>query len=68
MTILSAAREAGLMPMSSCQRGICGTCKSKLTSGEVDMQHGGGIRQREIDQGKILICCSTPLSDVEVEL
>ena len=68
MTILSAAREAGLLPMTSCQRGICGTCKSKLVSGEVDMQHGGGIRQREIDQGKILICCSTPLSDVEVEI
>jgi ferredoxin-NADP reductase len=68
MTILSAAREAGLRPLSSCQRGICGTCKSKLISGQVDMQHGGGIRQREIDQGKILICCSSPLSDVEVEI
>lgn len=68
MTILSAAREAGLLPMVSCQRGVCGTCKSKLLSGQVDMQHGGGIRKREIDQGKILICCSTPLEDVEVEL
>ncbi|WP_430474639.1 FAD-binding oxidoreductase [Thalassospira lucentensis] len=68
MTILSAAREAGLRPMSSCQRGICGTCKSKLISGDIDMQHNGGIRQREIDQGKILICCSTPLSDIEVEI
>ena len=68
MAVLSAAREAGILPMSSCQRGICGTCKSKLISGEVDMQHGGGIRQREIDQGKVLICCSTPLSDIEVEL
>ncbi|KZL15414.1 3-ketosteroid-9-alpha-hydroxylase reductase subunit [Pseudovibrio axinellae] len=68
ITLLSAAREAGLLPMSSCQRGICGTCKSILHSGEVDMQHGGGIRQREIDQGKILICCATPLSDVVVEL
>ncbi len=68
MTVLSAAREAGLLPLSSCQRGICGTCKSKLISGQVDMQHGGGIRQREIDQGKILICCSTPLSDIEVEI
>ena len=68
MTILSAAREAGLRPMSSCQRGICGTCKSKLISGDIDMHHNGGIRQREIDQGKILICCSTPLSDIEVEI
>ncbi len=68
MTILSAAREAGILPLSSCQRGICGTCKSQLVSGEVDMQHGGGIRKREIDQGKILICCTTPLSDIEVEI
>lgn len=68
MTILSAARAAGLLPISSCQRGICGTCKSRLHSGEVDMQHGGGIRQREIDQGKILICCATPTSDIEVEI
>jgi ferredoxin-NADP reductase len=68
MTILSAAKQAGILPMSSCQRGICGTCKSQLVSGEVDMQHGGGIRKREIDQGKILICCSTPLSNVEIEL
>lgn len=68
MTILSAAREAGILPMASCQRGICGTCKSQLVSGETDMQHGGGIRKREIDQGKILICCTTPMSDIEVDL
>jgi ferredoxin-NADP reductase len=68
MTILSAARAAGLLPVASCQRGICGTCKSKLLSGHVDMQHGGGIRQREIDQGKILICCATPTSDIAVEI
>ncbi|GHB17172.1 hybrid-cluster NAD(P)-dependent oxidoreductase [Pseudovibrio japonicus] len=68
MTILSAAREAGILPLASCQRGICGTCKSQLVSGVTDMQHGGGIRKREIDQGKILICCTTPMSDIEVEL
>ncbi|WP_236637956.1 flavin reductase family protein [Mangrovicoccus ximenensis] len=68
MTVLSAAREAGLRPLSSCQRGICGTCKTRLVSGEVEMNHGGGIRKREIDQGKILACCSHPLSDIELEL
>lgn len=65
--ILDAARAAGLRLPSSCSKGLCGTCKSKLVSGEVDMKHGGGIRQREIDQGMILPCCSTPLSDVVLE-
>ncbi|MEE3500047.1 2Fe-2S iron-sulfur cluster-binding protein [Acidiphilium acidophilum] len=65
--ILSAARAAGMRLPSSCTKGMCGTCKSKLVSGQVGMQHQGGIRQREIDQGMILICCSRPLSDLVIE-
>ncbi len=65
--ILDAARAAGLRLPSSCTRGVCGTCKSRLVSGQVEMQHGGGIRQREIDQGMILICCSRPKTDVVIE-
>lgn len=66
-TVLEAARQAGIRLASSCARGICGTCKSKKISGEVDMQHGGGIRQKEIDQGMVLLCCSKPRSDLVVE-
>lgn len=66
-TILAAARAAGLRVPSSCTQGLCGTCKTKMTSGQVDMRHAGGIRQREIDQGWILPCCSKPLSDVVLE-
>lgn len=66
-TILAAGSAAGLRLPSSCSRGLCGTCKSRLVSGTVDMKHGGGIRQREIDQGMILLCCSRPLSDVVIE-
>ena len=58
---------AGMRLPSSCTRGLCGTCKSRLVSGEVSMQHQGGIRQREIDQGMVLICCSKPLSDLVIE-
>jgi ferredoxin-NADP reductase len=66
-TVLMAARQAGLRLPSSCTRGVCGTCKSRMLSGRVDMQHGGGIRQREIDQGMILICCSRPLEDLVID-
>ena len=65
--VLAAARAAGMRLPSSCTRGLCGTCKSKLVSGEVSMQHQGGIRQREIDRGMVLICCSKPLSDLVIE-
>jgi ferredoxin-NADP reductase len=66
-TILKAGLAAGLRLPSSCTRGLCGTCKAKLASGTVDMKHAGGIRQREIDQGMVLLCCSRPTSDVVVE-
>ncbi len=65
--VLNTAIKAGLRLPFACSKGVCGTCKSKLLSGKVDMHHGGGIRQREIDQGMILICCSKPLTDLVIE-
>jgi glycine betaine catabolism B len=65
--VLDAALEAGLSPPSSCGQGMCGTCKTTLLSGSVDMQHNGGIRPREIANSKVLICCSKPLSDLAIE-
>ncbi len=66
-TILSAAESAGLPLPFSCREGRCGTCRSRLLSGQVDMTHAGGIRQRQIDAGDILVCCSRPLSDLAIE-
>ena len=66
-TILAAARAAGLRLPSACNKGVCGTCKSRLVSGSVELRHGGGIRQREIDAGMTLLCCARPLSDLVVD-
>lgn len=66
-TVLDAAVEAGIVFPSSCEEGMCGTCKSVLVSGEVEMNHAGGIRPKEIAAGKFLPCCSTPLSDLVIE-
>jgi ferredoxin-NADP reductase len=65
--VLDAARQAGVRLPSSCTQGMCGTCKVKLVSGQVDMKHNGGIRQREIDQGMVLLCCSKPLTDLVID-
>lgn len=66
-TLLQAAQAAGVRMPSSCGNGLCGTCKTRKRSGDVEMTHNGGIRPREIAQGWILPCCSTPLSDIALE-
>jgi ferredoxin len=55
-------------PPSSCSQGVCGTCKTVLLQGTVEMNHNGGIRQREIDKGLRLLCCSKPTSDLVLDL
>ncbi|MBN3751979.1 hybrid-cluster NAD(P)-dependent oxidoreductase [Paraburkholderia sp. Tr-20389] len=67
-TVLSAARKAGVAIPSSCSQGICGTCKTKVLEGTVDMNHKGGIREREVQKGLRLLCCSRPTSDLVLEL
>lgn len=67
-TVLAAARKAGVLVPSSCGQGLCGTCKTAVLQGDVDMQHNGGIRQREIDKGLRLLCCSRPQSDLVLDL
>lgn len=67
-TVLAAARKAGVAIPSSCSQGICGTCKTKVLEGSVDMTHKGGIRDREIQKGLRLLCCSRPTSDLLLDL
>ncbi len=66
-TVLAAARTAGIRLPSACGKGVCGTCKSRVVSGTVEMRHGGGIRQRDIDAGLALLCCARPTSDLVID-
>jgi len=65
--LLDAALAAGVRLPSSCTQGMCGTCKIAKISGQVEMTHNGGIRPREVVAGKILACCSKPLSDLSLD-
>lgn len=67
-TVLAAAKRAGVAIASSCSQGVCGTCKAMVLEGEVEMSHGGGIRQREIDKGLRLLCCSRPMTNLVIDL
>ncbi|MGB1238181.1 MAG: FAD-binding oxidoreductase [Pseudomonadales bacterium] len=66
-TVHAAASKLGLMIPKACGMGICGTCKVLKTSGEVVMEHNGGITDDDVADGYILSCCSVPQSDVVVE-
>jgi ferredoxin len=67
-TVLQTARAAGVRIGAACESGLCGTCRVLLLSGEVDMNHNGGILDDEIEEGYILACCSRPKTDIEVEV
>lgn len=67
-TVLSGVKQAGCAIATSCQQGVCGSCKTLLVEGNVQMKHQGGIRQREVDKGWRLLCCSYPESDLVLDL
>ncbi|MFT3987659.1 MAG: hybrid-cluster NAD(P)-dependent oxidoreductase [Aestuariivirga sp.] len=66
-TILETARKARVRIPAACEAGLCGTCKITKRSGDVLMDHNGGILDDEIAEGFILACCSKPQSDLEID-
>ncbi|KQS68115.1 NADH oxidase [Rhizobium sp. Leaf371] len=66
-TVLQTARAAGVRIGAACEGGLCGTCRVMKISGEVEMNHNGGILDEEVEEGYILACCSRPLTDVQIE-
>jgi ferredoxin len=65
--ILEAAQRAGVRIGANCKEGMCGSCKVVKLSGDVEMNHQGGIRAREISAGKFLPCCSTAQTDLVID-
>ena len=66
-TVHAAAAKLGLHIPKACGMGICGTCRVELKSGQVDMEHNGGITDEDIEEGYILSCCSRPKGNVVVD-
>jgi hypothetical protein len=56
-SLLELAESQGLRPEFSCRGGSCGTCKTRLISGEVNYPQPPA----EVpDAGEVLICCAVP--------
>lgn len=56
-SLLELAESRGLHPEFSCRGGSCGTCKTRLISGQVNYPQPPA----EVpDEGQVLICCAIP--------
>lgn len=62
-TILNAAMKQGIDLPFACKGGMCCTCRAKLESGEVDMDHNYALEQEEVEAGFILTCQSHPRTE-----
>ena len=68
-TILDALLRNGVWVPHSCTHGTCATCKVEVLDGDID--HGESssfaLMDFERDEGKTLVCCAFPQSDVTIE-
>ena len=62
-SIVDAAAEQGIELPFSCKAGVCATCRTHVSAGEVRMDTNYGLEPWEVEQGYVLACQSHPVSD-----
>ena len=69
-TVLDAAFRQGISLMHGCKEGQCGSCKSKLIDGDIEMLKYStfALPDYESENGHILLCRTHAYSDINVEL
>ncbi|WP_180685433.1 PDR/VanB family oxidoreductase [Streptomyces gossypiisoli] len=63
MSILEAVADAGVSVMTSCEEGICGTCETKVLSGEIDHRDSVLDDQERAAGDTMMICVSRAKGD-----
>lgn len=67
-TLADVLEDSGVPIIIACRSGICGSCKCKVTKGEVSRTSTETLTEEELAQGYTLACSSQVQSDVEVSL
>jgi ring-1,2-phenylacetyl-CoA epoxidase subunit PaaE len=62
MPILDAAQRVRADLPFACKGGVCGTCRAKVVTGEVEMRRNYALEQAELDAGFVLTCQALPRS------
>jgi uncharacterized protein YcbX/ferredoxin len=66
-TLLENGEDAGLILPYSCRAGMCGRCRAKLISGEVEQYTSDGLTVEEKQEGYVLCCSAIAKSDVVIK-
>ncbi|HWC22090.1 MAG TPA: 1,2-phenylacetyl-CoA epoxidase subunit PaaE [Flexivirga sp.] len=62
-TVLDSAQQKRPDMPFACKGGVCGTCRAKVTHGEVEMARNYALEDAEVEQGFVVTCQSFPISD-----
>ena len=62
-TVLDGAQAMRADLPFACKGGVCGTCRARVTEGEVDMRRNYALEPAEVDAGFVLTCQSYPVGD-----
>jgi ring-1,2-phenylacetyl-CoA epoxidase subunit PaaE len=62
-SILDVALAQGIDLPYSCRAGMCSSCTAQCTSGKVRMQYNEVLTDREVNNGKVLLCTAHPLGN-----
>jgi propane monooxygenase reductase subunit len=69
-TVLDAAFRQGISLMHGCKEGQCGSCKSRLIDGDIELLKYStfALPEYESETGHVLLCRTHAFSDLSVEL
>lgn len=62
LSILDAARDAGMDLPFSCRTGVCATCRARVLEGQVKMSRNFALLPSDLRAGIVLTCQAHPLS------
>ncbi len=63
LPVLRSALDQQIKLPHSCREAMCGTCKAKLLSGDLDMKLNYALTDEELAEGYVLLCSGHPVSD-----
>ena len=66
-TLLAVAAAADVAIPSACRQGQCGTCKTRLLDGRVEMTSETGLDPESRARGYVLTCVGRPVGNVRLD-
>ncbi|QBI51863.1 1,2-phenylacetyl-CoA epoxidase subunit PaaE [Streptomonospora litoralis] len=61
-TVLDSAQAMRADMPFACRGGVCGTCRARVTGGEVEMRRNYALEEAEVAAGFVLTCQSFPVT------